>query len=257
MNSTLIQPKKLNQLPSAKIKLELGVKRKLSRQNDPDADAAHAVFQEIKPKILMRDKHTCQACGFVSYQDKGAPGGFLEVHHIDDDHHNNAANNLITLCPFCHQVFTLGRRGDRFGGRLIWLPEISQEHLNILCHAMFAIMYMHNDEDIKLSPEQSEMTAKVYDLHSSLTDLCTQRLHAVYSDIQFFENIETLYVALSGLTDKEYARRHLFLGGVRILPDFVHFEEHVAFWTRNVWIKGVPPGNWMAIINQLDQAIKR
>lgn len=256
MSVVMPQQRSRPPLVKPKIKLVLGVKRKLSRQNDPDADVAEAAFQEMRPRILMRDKHTCQACGFVSYQDKQAPGGFLEVHHIDDDHHNNTSNNLVTLCPFCHQVFTLGRRGDSFGGRLIWLPEMSQETLNILCHAMYAVMYIHNDEEIKLSSEQEESTAKIYDLHSALSDLCTQRLHAVYGDIQYFESIETLYSALSGLTMKEYERRNLFMGGVRILPDYAHFQEHIAFWAKNVWLKGVPPGNWASIVNQVEKALQ-
>jgi len=49
--------------------------------------------QKIKDKLLVECNHMCVRCG-VQYH---------EVHHIDGDPSNNAEENLIVLCPNCHQ----------------------------------------------------------------------------------------------------------------------------------------------------------
>jgi hypothetical protein len=40
----------------------------------------------------------CANCGYDKHTE------ILEVHHIDRDHDNNTLENLIILCPTCHQV---------------------------------------------------------------------------------------------------------------------------------------------------------
>lgn len=47
----------------------------------------------MKDKILVEFNHSCVCCGAL----------FHEVHHIDEDPSNNAEDNLIVLCPNCHQ----------------------------------------------------------------------------------------------------------------------------------------------------------
>ncbi len=83
---------------------------------------------EIRPKILMRDKYKCQRCK-VAHRDKGyydilsrwvscdefmlkyaQKVGFkvkeiiLQVHHKNGNRSDNSESNLISLCPRCHMI---------------------------------------------------------------------------------------------------------------------------------------------------------
>jgi hypothetical protein len=242
----------------APFQLSLGIKRKLSRRNDPEVKAADSVFQQIRPKVLMRDNFTCQACGFASVSDQHAPSGFLEVHHIDDDHHHNEMGNLVTLCPFCHQIFTLGRRGVSFCAIPVWLPEISQAEINLLCHGMFFLMCLDDrarNESIVLSESSKDRCSHVSDMYQQLLSMGDSRLQALANPLTSFDSLEVLSGALIGLTDREYALRHLFLGSLRLVPDMTHFKEHINFWADNVWLRGVKPDGWNALIHQVAESI--
>ena len=69
-----------------------------SGQNDYGSDWGH-----IRNRVLIRDNHTCQVCGIGSEKDN------LHVHHKQplrsfiSTERANQLDNLITLCPRCHQ----------------------------------------------------------------------------------------------------------------------------------------------------------
>jgi hypothetical protein len=82
----------------------------------------------------------CETCG--------APGGnggvLLEGHYI-------GSKKVKYLCPLCHSCLHLDIAGRNKAGRIIWLPELSQEQLNLMCLAMFvafgkAGVYRNNEE---------------------------------------------------------------------------------------------------------------
>ena len=96
------------------------------------ADSAFLAFQK---KILHRDQHTCQYCGFQSRV------GMDVVNH-DHNYANNKQSNLVTACPFCAQCHFMQSVGisDHTGGVLVYLPEFTQSELNATCHHLFAAM---------------------------------------------------------------------------------------------------------------------
>jgi hypothetical protein len=83
-------------------------------------------YDEIRPKILLRDKKQCQKCGVVhrnSYvwgkdgkrhrinkseikEEKEAGNKayqiFLQIAHLDHNTKNNDESNLLSLCVKCH-----------------------------------------------------------------------------------------------------------------------------------------------------------
>ncbi len=89
-------------------------------------------FADFSQKIFCRDQFACQFCGFKSHE-------YQEIINLDQNYFNNKASNLVTACSLCTQCFfleTVGA-GGYGGGVLIYLPEISQNYLNGLCHTLF------------------------------------------------------------------------------------------------------------------------
>lgn len=241
--------------------LALGIKRRLSRLNDPAAADAEAEFIRVRPSVLKRDGFTCQAlgCGFTSYPQPDGGGGFIEVHHIDDDHHNNSAKNLVSLCPFCHSVFTLGKRGARFAATLGYLPEMTQAEINLFAHVAFgfskASSYIRTGaipsiemDDPKVR-EAIPLINRIFDGYGDLELFAKERLNqSVDKVIHGIGDIESLYSALQELSDKEYAARHLFLDGLRLFPVYDAYQEQIGYWAKEVWLKSVPPTTWESFI---------
>ena len=95
------------------------------RKSDP-------AFQAFQKKILIRDKYTCQFCGFQAHL-------FQEVVNLDGNYSVNKLSNMATACCFCAQCFFLESvgLGDYGGGTLIYLPELTQGELNSFCHVLF------------------------------------------------------------------------------------------------------------------------
>jgi intracellular multiplication protein IcmJ len=104
-----------------------------TRRGDP-------AFQKFSERVFVRDSYTCQYCGFQAQQ-------FQEVVNLDRNFYNNKLSNMVTACCFCAQCFFLEAvgRSDYGGGRLIYLPEITQSDLNGLCHVLFCAIANASD----------------------------------------------------------------------------------------------------------------
>lgn len=92
-------------------------------------------FLPVQKKIFLRDRYTCQYCGFQAKE-------FQEVVNLDNNYANNKIENMVTACCFCSQCLFLQSVGldEMGGGQLIYLPEISQNDLNSFCHVLFCAM---------------------------------------------------------------------------------------------------------------------
>lgn len=105
-----------------------------------------ARFKNFEMKVLQRDRYTCQFCGFQAKIHQ-------EVVNLDGNYQRNQLDNLITACCFCAQCFFIESVGvgGYGGGNLIYLPEMTQEELNSLCHVLFCAMT--NDTGYKNSAQ--------------------------------------------------------------------------------------------------------
>lgn len=54
-----------------------------------------------RQKAFQEYPHQCAICGWNEDED------VLQVHHIDENRQNGNLNNLIILCPNCHQKLTI------------------------------------------------------------------------------------------------------------------------------------------------------
>lgn len=217
----------------------IGVKRATFRVHDPDTESKDIAYVAARLEALRRDKWTCRWCDFASAPTQNAkPGsyeesGFLEVHHLDDDHGNNVPENLATACPFCHEVHHAGNAGHLERATLIWLPEMSHEDLNRLCHATFVAMHTHNNWETLAQAIHMQLAARESQVPDPL------------------RNLRVLGSALSRLTDAEYQGRAAALGGLRLLPRPKAFERHVAYWADRAW-NALP--DWDALLAALAPA---
>jgi intracellular multiplication protein IcmJ len=96
------------------------------------ARKADPAFLKFCDKVFERDNYTCQFCGFQAKL-------FQEVVNRNNNYHDSKLSNLMTSCCFCAQCLFIEsvENNDYGGGRLIYLPEISQAALNGLCHVLF------------------------------------------------------------------------------------------------------------------------
>lgn len=212
--------------------LIVGVKRSLFRIHDPEAEAADAEYQRIRRTLLERVGHTCQFCGFKTRADRTqnarAPGvgqgvsGYLEVHHIDDDHQNNDPKNLAVTCPFCHQIFHAGLAGKRQALKPIWLPQIKQEDLNLMCNLILCSMQvngLHSGDAKRLFASLSGETAFL--------------VKEFGSEILKTENLGQILIEMD--RKGHYDKRDKLFSGLRMLPIPDAFPSHLTFWSKAAW----------------------
>lgn len=60
------------------------------------------------PGYLHARTESCQSCGYDKVP------GILEVHHIDRNRSNNSPNNLVCLCPNCHNEEHYAHKTGRY-----------------------------------------------------------------------------------------------------------------------------------------------
>ncbi len=199
-----------------KNKLILSSSRKswqVSSSHGTESDKANI---ELWKKIWSRDNHTCFFCGFKATR-------FQEVHHIDDRHSNNDPSNLTTVCSLCHQTFHLNTVSTTNGGKIIWLPEFSQQDLNHLCRAIFVAKEQSDENEI------AEMWLSIYQSLESRTLIMDQYFHNGASDPGTFGQV------LLNLEKELYNKREEFLYNFKLLPSPTRFPLQIKYWKKHIY----------------------
>lgn len=221
------------------------VKLKIHRHYDAEADEADEQFAQAREKALYRDKMTCQGCGMPTKSTQTLKSGMFEVHHLDDDHKNNHPNNLITLCPLCHSVFHIGFAGAKGRVKIIWLPEISQNDLNLMCHILFILQHQRTQE-LQPAPGQkdekkfTEAERKMIVSMGALAKDAWHQLEAFTEDAERIlgdgmSNASRFGEMLAWFGNRhpeDYAKRAQLFHGARALPVYSAWQSQVAHWAR-------------------------
>jgi len=180
----------------------------------------------VYDEVLRRDDYTCQGCGWRSER-------YQEIHPVDNDHRHLKKTNLVTLCPFCHQIFHLNAASRSGGGELIWLPEISQATLHLMMFPLFVATRStkHPAYELALSLERNL---------KNRTALFRTR----------FPKGDPGYLAehLLNLTPDAYAKRGESLRHIRLMPrrerftaQIEHYAPHeYAAYAAADWAKLLP-----------------
>lgn len=171
-------------------------------------------FHLLAKQVWHRDTFTCQYCGFQARD-------YQEVVNRDQNYRNVNLKNLVTACCFCTQCFFLesvGVEGGYGGGVLIYLPEITQGHLNSLCHVLFCAMV--NEGNYK------DVAQSVY---RSL------RIRTQVIEQQFGEGLQNPAVFGQMLIDYKTTGKSLpknLMQNIRLLPARIKFKKQVTHWAK-------------------------
>jgi intracellular multiplication protein IcmJ len=199
--------------------------------DDDESDLADREYIKVRRNVLARDKHKCQFCGFEVSPNRTAPpetseaSGYLEVHHLDDDHSNNDLDNLVSTCPFCHQVFHAGFSAKRGAATLAWIPEMSQASVNLMSNLCFCLLHRADldKSNAAYSSDARKMLADFRGREKVLDDLFGEG----------FITMKTLPAILSALhRAKLYDKRDKLFSGLRLVPRPEVFATHITWWCR-------------------------
>lgn len=227
----------------------LGVKKSLFRLHDPLREEADEAFRKVRTSVLERDRYTCRFCGMNTAGDQSRPSGYFQVHHADNDHHNNKMENLVTVCPFCHQVFHAGMAGHgNEPGKAILLPEIDQWTLNRLSHILFVFM-----ELAKSDQTLSEQGKKATLLYQHLQDRSYNLTETFGKEA---EKLSVLAKVIARLPDDLYNARSKALRDVRILPIRETFANEIVFWSAR-FSRTIPVKTWEGIMKSAMEKVAK
>lgn len=220
--------------------LLLGASRKswkMSSSHGTEYDKNYArKYKKIWDKVWERDGRKCYYCGFKADKHQ-------EISHLNEDHSDNSMDNLVTACPLCHQSFHLDTASATNGGKIIWLPEMSQQELNYVCRAIF----IANDEANAALAEQREAPgfAKIAKmLESSLLE----RTLVVEREIQQGASEPVNFAnALLNMEQSKYEAREEFVSSFKLMHSNSRFPVQTKYWKTETF-KNVPVEAWLNLI---------
>jgi intracellular multiplication protein IcmJ len=169
-------------------------------------------FEEFSQKIWQRDEFTCQFCGLQSKKHQ-------EIINWDQNYHNNELSNLVTACSLCAQCFFLESVETYGGGVLIYLPEVSQNHLNGFCHLLFTAM--NNETKYKETAQNAYRNLKLR------AEILEEEWGAQMQEPSTFGQL-VIESENKGLLDKK------IFSTIRLLPSRAGFRYQSADWSGSM-----------------------
>lgn len=225
--------------------LGIGQDKRGAQNSSAGASAAVGdLSPEIRQKILRRDDHTCQMCGFQSQK-------YQDVHFLDNNPTNLQMANLVTTCIYCHQCFDLEKVAEMRSGVLLWLPEILQKELHHIARAIYVA---------RISQGSMADTAK-----AALEGLMKRREEAK-ARLQTDDPYVLAMVMRDFLGERHYSMRAEKLDGIRLLPldrriikegdlEFNQFPQILAYWrSKDGPFGGKVPNQWKNFYAEITQA---
>lgn len=212
--------------------------------NAQSAERAALQLQEMRPKILDRDNHTCRYCGFHSLK-------YQEIQHINNNPEDLRPENLATACIFCQQCFDLAKTSLMNSGVLVWLPEIEQAELSHLARAIYVARI-----------SQGSMADAARSALETIMGRRDDARHRMATDDPYF----LATVLRDFLGPKHYAIRDEKLEGIRLFPldrrnisegelKFNQFPQILAYWRSKDGPYGAYlPSQWKTIYAKMKAA---
>ena len=172
-------------------------------------------FVPFAESVIKRDEFTCQFCGFQSNR-------HMDIVNLDHDYANNDPQNLVTACPICQQCVFLEMVGklEVGGGTIIYMPEMTQNQINAMCHVLFcAITTSHTYMN------------KAHEIMNSL------KLRSQYVEKNFGEHMSKPSMLGQMIVDTPYKDMHnkksAILKDLRLLPNLDDFSILIQDWIKH------------------------
>jgi intracellular multiplication protein IcmJ len=232
--------------------ITLGVKRHADAQGSGGGKKRKPLSKSQLSKIiqetLRKDSFTCRYCGFSSKQfQKAIPKDWAVSDPRDGE--------MVTACIFCEQCFSLEGVGPMGSGTLIWLPEISQAHLNHIMRAIYAAR-----AQIDVAPET------IKDCADRAFDVLFNRRGEAKRRIGTDDPMVLAAALLENAGDKSYKDRAAKLEGVRLMPldkrmvpnaqgaETDQFPAIITYWVSPDGPFGkLPPEKWADLLDMGDK----
>jgi len=206
--------------------------------------------QAIDPNV-PRSK-VCEICG--------APGGehgeLLEGHVV-------ATGKTKHICPICHHCLHLDYAGMKKSGRIIWLPEVSQETLNLLSLAMFLVV----QKSAPAGDGPDELLVHAKNLYGTFRKRAEHVEVALGANVPAMERLgpksnlsEPQHIAslmayakkATGMSERQMAER---VQGMRFLPNPNYFARYTDAVGKIV-DAAYPVSTWMTLVSEFREAEK-
>lgn len=198
--------------------------------------------QGVRPK-------GCYTCGAPG----GASGELLEPHIVGSTAlqggetgwlkkaNTSAARRRVRyLCPLCHMCLHLDRAGALGAGRVVWLPEFTQEQLNILCLGGFVASVskgiVRKEPDSKALLDQIARLYRNFEKRAEAVEVFlagngprSPVARKTLSSPTFIASLLVRAQRDTKLSPKELALR---TAGLRLLPNPKAFEKYIMSVAR-------------------------
>ena len=157
--------------------------------------------------VLRRDRHLCRFCGLPA-------GDWQDVFNLNHDHADWSEGNLAAACPLCHAVQHIGAITADREMRVIWLPEVTQNVLNVLVRGIhLALLAGGVPPTLDTRPILDDVDLGcAWRAYAALDRRAGAALGVVDS-----RSPRDLAAGLRALSPAHYANRVHLLGGLRLL----------------------------------------
>jgi intracellular multiplication protein IcmJ len=171
-------------------------------------------FASYKKSVALECNDTCQFCGF---KDKS----HMQVVNLDGNYKNNKISNMVLACPLCSQCFFIEMIGkvENTGAVLIYLPHMTQQNLNGLCHALFCA--------ILNGTKYAQVAQSTYNDLRLLSKVIDETYGKGLSNPAFMGQM----IIDTPLENRDAISQKL-LSGVRVLPLLNKFTRCVETWSK-------------------------
>lgn len=181
---------------------------------------------------------SCQACGAPG----GEKGALLERH---------GSKRGIWLCPLCHACLHLDVAGKRGAGKVVWVPELTQQQLNLFALTTFLAVRKSRipgqPETVVRVAKQAARIFEAFERRSEVVEtflMTAGKTPVPREKLSSPSYISSLIIKAqkdSELDAKAMAKR---MEGLRLLPSPKAFEDYISAVARIVE-KTLPIPAWV------------